>query len=282
MAGAGDGVTENTHPRLLLAARGIRPKKRLGQHFLVDAGAARKISALCVAGGIADVVEIGPGTGALTVALVETGVRVTAVEIDPAMVAILRDRPELAAAEIVQADALAFDYGSVAAQRWCACGNLPYNVGTALLRGWLELPRPPERIVAMLQRDVAERLTARPGSPAYGALTVVVALRMHARRAFVLEPRAFYPRPRVDSAVVELVRHPEPPVPVRDEAFLLQVVRAAFSYRRKTLANSLMLALGIPRARTQQSLASLGYETEIRAEQLDLGAFAALAGDLAG
>jgi 16S rRNA (adenine1518-N6/adenine1519-N6)-dimethyltransferase len=281
MSGAGDDVTHNTHPRLLLAARGIRPKKRLGQHFLVDTGAARKIAALCVADGVADVVEIGPGTGALTAALVQTGARVTAIEIDPAMVAILRDRPELAAAEIAEADALAFDYARFA-ERWCACGNLPYNIGTPLLMRWLELARPPERIVVMLQRDVADRLTARPGTPAYGALTLLVALRVQARRAFVLEPRAFYPRPRVDSAVVELVRHPQPPVAVRDEAFLVQVVRAGFSYRRKTLANSLALALGIPRARTQQSLASLGYDTEIRAEQLDLGAFAALAGDLAG
>jgi 16S rRNA (adenine1518-N6/adenine1519-N6)-dimethyltransferase len=281
MSEAGDDVTHNTHPRILLAARGIRPKKRLGQHFLVDAGAARKIAALCVADGIADVVEIGPGTGALTAALVQTGARVTAIEIDPAMVAILRDRPELAAAEIAEADALDFDYARFA-ERWCACGNLPYNIGTPLLMRWLELARPPERIVVMLQRDVADRLTARPGTPAYGALTLLVALRVQARRAFVLEPRAFYPRPRVDSAVVELVRHPQPPVAVRDEAFLVQVVRAGFSYRRKTLANSLALALGIPRARTQQSLASLGFETEIRAEQLDLGAFAALAGDLAG
>jgi len=281
MTGAGDGVTQNAHPRHLLAARGIRPKKRLGQHFLVDLGAANKIAALCVADGVADVVEIGPGTGALTAALVQTGARVTAVEIDPAMVAILRDRPELAAAEIAEADALAFDYSRFA-DRWCACGNLPYNVGTPLLMSWLELAWPPERIVVMLQRDVADRITARPGTPAYGALTLLVGLRMQARRAFVLTPRAFYPRPRVDSAVVELVRHPRAPVAARDEAFLVQVVRAGFSYRRKTLANSLALALGIARARTQQSLASLGYDTEIRAEQLDLGAFAALAGDLAG
>ena len=95
----------------------------------------------------------------------------------------------------------------------------------------------------MLQRDVADRLTARPVCPAYGSSTVVVALRMRARRAFLLEPRAFYPRPRVDSAVVELVAHPQPPVAVGDERFLLQVVRAAFAYRRKTIANSLAPAL---------------------------------------
>ncbi len=273
---------EEPHPRALLAARGIRPKKRLGQHFLTDASAARRIAALCVAGRSGLTVEIGPGTGALTAALVEAGASVTAIEIDPAMVDILQGRPDLAAATVIAADALEFDYDAVTSDDWCACGNLPYNIATPLLIKWLTLKRPPQRIVVMLQRDVADRLTARPGSPAYGSLTVVVALRMRARRAFLLEPRAFYPRPRVDSAVVELVAHPQPPVAVGDERFLLQVVRAAFAYRRKTIANSLALALSIPRVQTQECLASLGYNPEIRAEQLDLGAFAALAGALAG
>jgi len=268
-------------PRALLGEWGIRPKKRLGQHFLADRAAARRIAELTVAGGTRRVVEVGPGTGSLTLALLEQGADVTAVEIDPQMVAILRSREDLVAAHIVLGDALEYDYAANAGGPWCAGGNLPYNVATPLLARWLEMSSPPDRIVAMIQRDVADRLTARPGTPAYGSLTVAVAFRARARRAMVLPPQAFYPRPKVDSAVVELTRHATPPVATADEGFLLQVVRAAFSYRRKTVANSLALALDIPRARTQQCLASLGLNPEIRAEQLDLGAFAALAGALA-
>jgi 16S rRNA (adenine1518-N6/adenine1519-N6)-dimethyltransferase len=207
---------------------------------------------------------------------------VRAVEIDQDMVAILRAQPALAATDIVRGDALEFDYDSAFAGRWCACGNLPYNIATPLLGVWLELPRPPDRIVIMVQRDVADRLTAKPGTPAYGSLTILPALTMRVRRALVLGPSAFYPRPRVDSAVVTMERLAEPAVPAHNRAFLMQVVRAGFAYRRKTLANSLQLALGIARERTQRSLASLALNTETRAEQLDLGAFAALAGDLAG
>jgi 16S rRNA (adenine1518-N6/adenine1519-N6)-dimethyltransferase len=197
------------------------------------------------------------------------------------MTQILSSRPELAGVHAVQEDALTFDYDAVTPDRWCACGNLPYNIATPLVMRWLDLARPPERIVVMVQRDVADRFTAKPSTPAYGSLTVALALSTRIRRAFVLGPSAFYPRPKVDSAVVVMERLVEPPVQVRDRAFLLQVVRAAFAYRRKTLANSLTLALGITRARTQHSLAVLGLDAEIRAEQLDLGAFAALAGDLA-
>lgn len=253
----------------------------MGQHFLADRGAARRIAALCIEGGLLDLFEIGAGTGVLTEALVEAGARVAAVEVDPDMTQILASRVELAGVRVMQEDALSFDYDTVTPERWCACGNLPYNIATPLVLRWLDLARPPERIVVMIQRDVADRFTAKPSTPAYGSLTVALALSTRIRRAFVLGPPAFYPRPKVDSAVVVMERLADPPVPVRDRAFLLQVVRAAFAYRRKTLANSLALALGIARARTQCSLAALGLDTEIRAEQLDLGAFAALAGDLA-
>jgi len=228
------------------------------------------------------VVEAGAGTGALTRALLANGAGVTALEIDPELVAILRERPDLQAATILEADALEFDYDAHSAGReWCATGNLPYNVATPLILRWLELRNPPSRIVAMVQRDVADRFTAMPSTPAYGSLTLAVGYSMEVRRAFTLGPGAFYPRPKVDSAVVVMERRRTPAVIARNPEFLMQVVRAAFAYRRKTLANSLALALDIPRARTQETLGRLGLDTEIRAEQLDLGALAALADDLA-
>ncbi len=266
------------HPRALLSARGLRPKKRLGQHFLMDGGAAKRIAVACVTDAVKRVVEIGAGTGALTSALLACGADVTALEVDPDLVAILHERDDLAHARIVHADALTFDYdGATRGEPWCAAGNLPYNIATPLIAAWLELAHPPARVVVMLQRDVADRLTAAPGTPQYGSLTLFIAYAMSVRRAFVLGPGVFFPRPGVESAVVVMERRATPAVPVRDRAFLLQVVRGGFAYRRKTFANSLSLALGIDRARTQTALASLDIDTEIRAEQLDLGAFGALA-----
>jgi 16S rRNA (adenine1518-N6/adenine1519-N6)-dimethyltransferase len=247
----------------------------------MDGGATARIAALCAPVPGTRVVEIGAGTGALTRALLEREARVSAIEFDPDLVAILREREDLGAAEIIEADALAFDYDALAGgASWTAAGNLPYNIATPLILHWLELRDPPERIVAMVQRDVADRFTAAPGTPAYGSLTLAIRFWMDVRRAFTLGPGVFYPRPKVDSAVVVMERRAVPSIAVRDRDFLMQVVRGAFAYRRKTLANSLALALDIPRVRTQASLGRLGLDTEIRAEQLDLGALAALADDL--
>ncbi len=248
----------------------------------MDGGAVKRIAALCAPAGSERVFEVGAGTGALTKALLERDARVTALEIDPDLIAILRERDDLARATILEADALAFDFdAATGGGNWCAAGNLPYNIATPLVLRWLALAHPPKRIVAMLQRDVADRLTARPSTPQYGSLTLFVGYAMDVRRAFVLGPSVFYPRPNVDSAVVVMERRDDPAVTVRDETLFLQVVRGAFAYRRKTLANSLALSLGIERGRTQTALAALDIDTEIRAEQLDLGAFGALADSLA-
>ncbi len=248
----------------------------------MDGGAVAKIALACVPEPDARVVEVGAGTGALTAALVARGARVTAIEIDDDLIGVLRGRTDLAAATLVHADALAYPYDESSEDGpWCAAGNLPYNVATPLIARWLTLERPPQRIVAMVQRDVADRMLARPSTPAYGSLTLFVSYHMEVRRAFTLGPGAFFPRPGVDSTVVVMERRSEPVVRVRRPAFLLQVVRGAFAYRRKTLANSLSLALGIERGRTQAALATMNVDSEIRAEQLDLGAFGALA-DLLG
>jgi 16S rRNA (adenine1518-N6/adenine1519-N6)-dimethyltransferase len=248
----------------------------------MDGGAVSRIAKLCAPAGGERVFEVGAGTGALTRALLERGAEVTALEIDPDLIQVLRDREDLSSAQIVEADALTYDFDTATAGgAWCAAGNLPYNVATPLVLRWIELEHPPARIVAMLQRDVVDRLTARPSTPQYGSLTLYVSYAMDVRRAFVLGPGAFYPRPNVESAVVVMERRAAPAVAVRDQPFFLKVVRGAFAYRRKTLANSLSLSLGIERSHSQAALTSLGIDTEIRAEQLDLGAFGALADSLA-
>ncbi len=247
----------------------------------MDRGAAKRIAALACDAAGESVVEIGAGTGTLTAALLERGARVTALEIDPDLVALLQARHELTAAKIVGADALDFDYDAAfGGAPWNAAGNLPYNIATPLILRWLELRSPPQRIVAMVQRDVADRLVARPATAAYGSLTVAVGYALKVHRALTLKASSFYPKPKVDGSVVVMERRERPAVDVRDVAFFMQVVRAAFAYRRKTLANSLALALGVARSSVQAALVRLDLDSEIRGEQLDLDAFGALANEL--
>jgi len=244
----------------------------------MDGGSVARIADLAVVTREMPILEVGPGTGALTRALAARADRLIAVEVDGDLVEILREDPELARVEILHADALAFPYHEVmSGQAWAATGNLPYNVATALLLQWIEGEHPPERITVTLQRDVADRLIARPGTPAYGSLSVATQLLMHARRAFRLGPSLFYPPPKVDSSVVVLERRAEPLVSGTLLNTTRALVRAAFAYRRKTLANSLYLALGIERTRIRTALRGLGLEMEIRGEQLDLKEFVALA-----
>jgi 16S rRNA (adenine1518-N6/adenine1519-N6)-dimethyltransferase len=270
------------HPKALLEQFGYRPKKKFGQNFLTDAGAAARIARLVVEGSPVGepfrVLEIGPGTGALTHALVEIHPDVSALDVDPDMIRILRSREDLHRANIMQADALTFDYAEYAAGKcWRVTGNLPYNIATPLIMRFIEMENGPQTLVVMVQKEVAERFAARPSTPAYGSLSVAVQYAMNVEKTFTLRPASFYPRPKIDSTVVRLTRRPAPAVEVADEHRFLQVVRAAFAYRRKTLANSLSLAIGVPRAAVTQALGQIGLDTEIRGEQLALADFARLA-----
>ncbi|HYL27975.1 MAG TPA: rRNA adenine dimethyltransferase family protein, partial [Candidatus Nitrosotalea sp.] len=164
---------------------------------------------------------------------------------------------------------------------WQAAGNLPYNVATAVLLRLIEMECGPHSLTGMVQKDVADRFTASPGTPAYGSLSIAVQYAMRARTAFTLSPGSFFPPPKVQSSVVRLVRRDEPAVRPRDPAIFWKVVRGAFAYRRKTLANSLALALGIDRATIARALISCNLSAELRGERLDLGDFARLADALA-
>jgi 16S rRNA (adenine1518-N6/adenine1519-N6)-dimethyltransferase len=276
---------DRLHPKALLEQFGYRPKKKFGQNFLMDAGAAARIAELLVEGSPQGepfrVLEIGPGTGALTHALLDVHPDVSALDVDPDMVRILRSREDLQRAQILHADALGFDYAQFAhGKRWRVTGNLPYNIATPLIMRFIEMQNGPDALVVMVQKEVADRFAARPSTPAYGSLSVAVQYAMRVEKAFSLKPGAFYPRPKVDSTVVRLARREQRAAEVADEQRFLQVVRAAFAYRRKTLANSLSLALGVPRAAVAQALEQIGLDTEIRGEQLALADFARLAGSL--
>jgi 16S rRNA (adenine1518-N6/adenine1519-N6)-dimethyltransferase len=249
----------------------------------MDAGAAARIARLCVADEPgARVVEIGAGTGTLTQALLAEGAKVTAIEIDPELVELLRSRDELHGPHIVEADALEFDYNSYArAGPWRVAGNLPYNVATPLILRFCEMDDGPQSLTVMIQKDVAERLAAKPGTSAYGSLTVAVGYAMQVRREFTLGPGSFYPAPKVHSTVVRMERRERPPVRPRDLTLFWKVVRGAFAYRRKTLANSLILSLGFDRVRVERAIATIHLSPEQRGERLDLDDFARLADALA-
>jgi 16S rRNA (adenine1518-N6/adenine1519-N6)-dimethyltransferase len=271
-------------PRKLLAQAKIRPRKRYGQNFLVNASAARHVARLSLAGEPTgtQMLEIGAGTGALTLALLEEGADVTALEIDPKLVEVMRSRPELAGARILRGDALSFDYRAWSrGGAWRVAGNLPYNIATPLMLQLTAMQGGPEALTVMVQKDVAERLIASPGTAAYGSLTVAIRYAMTVELAFTLAPRSFFPAPKVQSSVVRLLRRAQPAARVRDPAMFWKVVRGAFAYRRKTLVNSLALSLDLDRAAIVRALELSNISPELRGERLDLSDFARLADALA-
>ena len=253
-------------------------RRALGQHFLRDAGIARAIVDL-VAPTSADLaVEIGPGQGALTGELTRRAGRVLALEVDRALVE--RVRAAFPAVEVLAADARAWDWTSLARPaggRSLVVGNLPYSVGTTILTALARAPRSIDLMAVMLQREVAERVAAAPGSKTYGSLSVHVQLHWRVELALRVPPGAFRPPPRVESAVLRLTPLPGPRVDLADEPRFEAVVRAAFAQRRKTLANALAAGLGLSVGATREAATSAGVDPGRRAETLNIQEFAEVA-----
>ena len=215
------------------------PLKRLGQHFLVDPNIVRKIVALAGLRSDETVLEIGPGRGILTRALSGAARGVIAIEVDPKLHAYLTETfADCANVDLRLGDALAFDYLNLP-PRTVAVANLPYYVSTSLLMKLLDARTRFDRMVLMLQTEVARRLVAQPGTSEYGSLSVVTRHAAEVSLAFQVSPSCFRPRPEVGSAVVSLMIRRESPVGVTDEAAFACIVRASFAHRRKTIANSL-------------------------------------------
>ncbi|MBI3079392.1 MAG: 16S rRNA (adenine(1518)-N(6)/adenine(1519)-N(6))-dimethyltransferase RsmA [Deltaproteobacteria bacterium] len=267
--------------RALLRARGIVPRKRLGQHFLADEAVVARILTLAEVGPADVVLEIGAGLGALTEELADRAGHLVALEVDPRLVAYLREqfggRPHV---EVVQADILAFDLASLARRfqtRLTVVANLPYGIGTEVVFRLLEHRRGFSRLVLMLQKEVAERIVAAPGTKAYGILSILTRLYADVRLGPRVPRRLFVPVPEVDSAVVrfDLLEHPRVDA---DEEQLRAVVRAALGKRRKTLWNALRSSPAItagPEA-LARGLARAGVDGGRRGETLSLEEFANL------
>ena len=245
-------------------------KQRLGQHFLTDASVIQEIVSTAAPRAGEHFVEIGPGRGALTGPLLSKGAIVHAVEIDPALAQELRERFPHERLSVYQADALEFDYSALngigdpeAGLR--LIGNLPYYLSTPLLFRLLESAAGFRDMTVMLQREVAERLCAPPGSRRYGRLSVTAAVRCRAEPCFSVAPGAFEPRPNVHSMVVRLT--PDSRYRILRPDVFERVVRQAFSQRRKTIANALR---GLA---DREQITTAGIDPAIRAEQIDVQAY---------
>ena len=264
----------------LLARHALRPRRALGQHFVIDPNTVRRIARLAEVGPGDRVVEIGAGLGALTLALAETGAAVVAVELDDGLVAVVRElvaAREVRRVRVVQGDALALDWDEVldrpGAGGWVLVANLPYNVATPLVADLLDQVPAIGRMLVMVQQEVGERLAAGAGDPAYGAVSVKVAYWATARLLGRVPPEVFWPRPAVDSALVAIERRPVPAVDpsLVDPVALFSLVRSGFAHRRKMLRG----ALGDQVA--GEDFACAGVRPESRAEELDVAAWGRLA-----
>ena len=272
-----------TRVHALLDEHDLRPKKSLGQNLLADPNTTRRVVALAAIEPGDLVLEIGPGLGSLTLALLEAGARVRAVELDArlasALDAVLASEapPESQAVDIRVADAVRVDFAELLGNQpgpWSCVSNLPYNVAVPVVIRLLETAPGVERLLVMVQREVGERLAARPGDPQYGAVSVKVAYYAEAELAGSVPPTVFVPRPKVESALVRLRRRAAPPVAVPSAAALFELVRAGFGHRRKMLRRALQPVLG---ERTEWVLADAGIRPTARAEVLGLPEWAAVA-----
>jgi 16S rRNA (adenine1518-N6/adenine1519-N6)-dimethyltransferase len=240
----------------LLARLGVRPSKGLGQHFLFERGVVQKMVRAAEIGPNDVVLEIGPGLGILTAELLERAGSIVAVELDRRLAAYLRDTlgaspsaPLGAGARlrVVEGDALKLPIDELipAGEEFVVVANLPYAVGSAVLRHLLEPVRRPRRLTVMLQAEVAERLVARP--PEMSVLGVAAQFYTVPRIAFTVPPSVFLPPPSVESAVAVLDVKPEPPLPEREHPRFFRIVNAGFRHKRKQLANSLVDELDLPK-----------------------------------
>ena len=235
-------MDEYASPKRILEARGLRPRKRFGQNFLVDPRFAQRIAAALPAD--AYVLEIGGGTGTLTAALAGRARRLDVLEIDRGLVEVLRERfaADEPRVKILDADALAIDMAellSANSRPRALCGNLPYSITTPLLERIIAAAPLWDRAVVMVQREYAKRMAAKPGTPDYGSLTVFVAHFCEIEHLFDAGASGFYPAPSVASSVIALRPRENVDAGVADRALFLWVVRAAFAQRRKTLVNSI-------------------------------------------
>jgi 16S rRNA (adenine1518-N6/adenine1519-N6)-dimethyltransferase len=261
----------------LLADNGLAPRRELGQNFVTDPNTVRRIARLAEVGPDDHIVEIGAGLGSLTMALAETGADIIAVEVDRGVVPVLREvTADLANVRVVEGDAMRLDWDELLAghDRWVLVANLPYNVATPLVCDLLDGVPAIDRMLVMVQREVAERFCAAARTDAYGAVSVKIAYWATARIAGLVPASVFVPRPNVESALADIRRRAAPAVDAPRE-LMFSLLRTAFGQRRKMLRRSLS---GVVAAEVFETA---GIDAQRRPEELDIDEWGALASAVA-
>jgi len=273
-------IATPTVTREILADYQIRLSKALGQNFLIDGNIIEKIVNIAEIKSGDQIIEIGPGIGSLTQALlerIEDG-RLFAIEKDERMVRILKELFQAEQLTLIHRDVLDIDWPEFFTENALLdkpvklAANLPYYITTPIIMGLLEARVPVERYVFMVQKEVAERMVAKPGGKDYGALSIAVQYYTRPEICHIVPPSVFIPQPDVKSAIIKLETNETPPVQLEDERFFFQIVQAIFQQRRKNLKNSLSKAANIrlDRELIEESLQEMGIPEGTRGEMLDL------------
>jgi 16S rRNA (adenine1518-N6/adenine1519-N6)-dimethyltransferase len=268
--------------KLALAARGLAPRRRFGQNFLIREDLAERIVEHCRLREDDVVVEIGPGAGALTPLLAQQVRRLIAVEKDTGLAALLREEvAESARVEIVEGDFLEFDLAAAArehgVEKLAVVGNIPYNITTPVLERLFAQRAAVRSAVLLVQHEYAARLAAAADTPEYGSLTLFARYHALMEPLMTVRAAAFWPRPEVDSMLVRFFLRERPPVEVPSESLLFRIVRGSFQMRRKQLANTLEDSLEITKAQVERVCRVAGIDPRRRGETLTLDEFAKLA-----
>ena len=278
-------LTNSKEIRELLGRHGFRFSKSMGQNFLTAAWVPESIAEGAGLDRDTGVLEVGPGIGCLTEQLSKRAGKVVSVELDkalkPVLAETLRDcgNVELIFGDVLKQDLPTLVKEHLSGLRPVVCANLPYNVTSPLLTAFLRADCF-DSITVMIQREVARRICASPGSGEYGAFGLFVQWHTEPELLFDVPPSCFVPQPKVTSSVIRLRRREKSPVPVEDEELMFKIIRAAFNQRRKTLGNALSSGLGLNKDDTEQILEKCGFDTRIRGEILDIGSFAKISDEI--
>lgn len=282
-------IATPSRTKQILKKYGLTMKKSLGQNFLVEPGILTKMLAAGEIDKDTVVIEIGPGIGALTERLAQEAKQVIAFEVDRRLEPILKNElAEYDNIEVIFQDILEANLPELFADRFeptdriVVAANLPYYITTPIIMNFIEANLPVDAYVMMMQKEVADRMTASPGSKNYGSLTVAIDYYTEAEISFIVPRTVFVPQPNVDSAVLKLKRREEPKVAVDNEAFYFRLTRGSFQHRRKTLWNNLMGIYGKSdeaKEALRLGLEAVGIEGSRRGETLSIEEFAALANE---
>ncbi len=269
--------------REVLGRHGFHFSKSLGQNFLIDGSVLDRIAEGAELSEEDVVLEVGPGIGVLTQVLCERAGRVVAVEIDRGLLPVLDETlSEYSNVEVVLGDILRLDLPQLFEEKFAGkqvkvVANLPYYITTPIIMNFFEKKLPVERIVVMVQKEVADRMQAVPSTKAYGTLSIAVQYYAEAKIVTTVSAGSFFPPPNVDSAVIALIRREKPAVDVKDEDLFFRVVKAAFAQRRKTLPNTLSSTMGVAKDLLREALAKAEIDPMRRGESLSLEEFGRLA-----